>query len=266
MSLEVESSRLPSFIPSELILSSLSRSCTSLVSRTLLRLLLLLLTRRPLIHPPLPQSTFDPSILLPPPASSSTPAAPPPIIISQDPVGEILLSKTLFVGSLTPGKELVRPLRSGREVMGESLWAARGLMYGELGGSVWDKKRKETGADFALRINSLDAQILQSNPPRFDLVPSSSLLISLLSLSQTLSFLPQAQPHLPSSLHPSSKSQILSRQLLTPLPPKPNPNAFPPPPTPTPTFTTVEREERARRSRAIGGFLFRGAVWEGITK
>ncbi|KAL7412516.1 peroxisome membrane protein [Mrakia frigida] len=181
--------------------------------KTLLRLILLVLTRRPLIHPPLPQSTFDPSILLPPPSTSPSTAAPPPVIISKDPVGEILLPKTLFVGSLTPGKELVRPLRSGREVMGESLWAARGLIY---------------------------VLMLKSSSP---------------TLPVLISFL----------------SQLLSRQLLNPLPPKPthaaNPLApFPPPPSPTPTFTTVEREERARRSRAMGAFLFRGAVWEGITK
>lgn len=99
--------------------------------RTILRLILLVLTRRPLVHPPLPQNTFDPSALLPGPTQNPASPSPPPVIISKDPVQDILLPKTLFVGSLTPGKELVRPLRSGREVAGESLWAARGLIYGQ---------------------------------------------------------------------------------------------------------------------------------------
>lgn len=111
-------------------LNDLSKANLPHFSRTFLRLVLLAITSRPTVHPPLPHPSFDTSLFFPPSSPSTPPKPlPPPPTSKGDPVQEILLPKTLFVGSLTPGRELIRPLAGKRELAGEALHCARGLVY-----------------------------------------------------------------------------------------------------------------------------------------
>lgn len=174
----------------ELPLCPLSRP-----GRSLLRLLLLLLTCRPLLHPLLPTTSLDPAQFAPsPPSTPPSPSSRP-----KDPLKEILLPKTLYANSLTAPRDLVGRL-SSRGMVGEALYAMRGLLY------VLMLKSRSTSLPVLL-----------------------SLLIAL--VSRTL-------------LRAERKRDRQGRGVVGGL----------------------EKEEFVRRDRALGGLLFRGVLWEGLTK
>ncbi|PSS37659.1 hypothetical protein PHLCEN_2v483 [Hermanssonia centrifuga] len=128
------------------------------VIKSLLRLLLLRITRQPLLSPPIPERDFDPSVL--PPASDtssptlvgssplpslpSTPehlrnnhiALPPhPLLVqpppsqSPLPVEDYLLPKALTSSSVKTPTALLRPLSSPKDWLAEILYSIRPLIY-----------------------------------------------------------------------------------------------------------------------------------------
>jgi peroxin-16 len=131
--------------------------------RALLRFVLLRLTSRPLLSPPIPERDFDPtSIPLSSNASSPTlapssplssppatpdhlrnnhaPLPPHPLLAtvpstrSDSSVSDYLLSKAMTTSSVKPSHSLVQALSSPQDWLAESLYILRPLVYGaELG-------------------------------------------------------------------------------------------------------------------------------------
>ena len=130
-------------------------------NRAVLRIILLKITRRPLVSPPIPERDFDPSNLPPiePEGSSSTLSsssprrthlstpehlknnhisldAPNPILSqtvanrSNSPVENYLLPKALSPSSVKPPICLVRPLATPKEWVSEIVYILRPLIYG----------------------------------------------------------------------------------------------------------------------------------------
>ncbi|OBZ78670.1 Peroxisomal membrane protein PEX16 [Grifola frondosa] len=131
------------------------------IIKAFLRLVLLRITRRPLLSPPIPEREYDPSSL--PPASdtssptlapSSPPSSipptpehlrnnhialpphplltPPPPTQSPLPVEEYLLPKALTTSSVKAPTSLVKPLSSPKEWLSEIIYTLRPLVYGVL--------------------------------------------------------------------------------------------------------------------------------------
>ena len=127
--------------------------------RVILRLLLLKITRRPLLSPPIPERDFDPTslppssntsspTLAPSSPSSSPPATPehlrnnhvplplhpllasPPPTLSDTSVEDYLLPKALTTSSVKPSTSLVRILSSPQDWLAESIYISRPLVYG----------------------------------------------------------------------------------------------------------------------------------------
>ena len=126
----------------------------------MLRLLILKITRRPVLTPPIPEREFDPSTIPLQSASSSptlAPSSPPrsPLatpehlknnhlsldstshylsktsaLSSEAPVEEILLSKPLFVSSVKTPTSLIRELGSPTDWVPEVIFVLRPLIYG----------------------------------------------------------------------------------------------------------------------------------------
>ncbi|KAF5385445.1 hypothetical protein D9757_005329 [Collybiopsis confluens] len=140
--------------------SILSFSFLKLISfnyRAILRLMLLRITRRPLIYPPIPERDIDPTALAPSTDSSPTlaPSSPPtslpttpdhlrnnrvplpqhpPLAVSPPPrsdvsIEEYLLPKALTTTSVKPLLSLVRPFSSPQEWMAEVVYISRPLVY-----------------------------------------------------------------------------------------------------------------------------------------
>jgi peroxin-16 len=129
------------------------------LSRAFLRFVLLRITRRPLLAPPMPERDFDP-VTLPPPSitssptlapsspSSSPPAtpehlrnnhvplpphpllAPPPPARFDTSVEDYLLPKALMTPSVKPSISLVSPLSSPTDWLSEIIYIMRPLVYG----------------------------------------------------------------------------------------------------------------------------------------
>lgn len=127
--------------------------------RALLRFILLRISRRPLISPPIPERDFDPTSL-PPPSNASTPTlvpsspsssppatpdhlrnnhiplpphqlfTPPPPTRSDTSVEDYLLPKALTTSSVRPSTSLVRPLSSPQDWLSETIYILRPLVYG----------------------------------------------------------------------------------------------------------------------------------------
>ena len=138
-----------------------SRIASILTSRTraLLRLVLLRITRRPLVSPPIPEREFDPENIpagsdtssptlaatSPPTSLPSTPdhlknnhialpphplLTPPPPAHSPIPVEEYLLPKALTTSSVKAPTSLIKPLSSPKEWLSEVIYTIRPLVYG----------------------------------------------------------------------------------------------------------------------------------------
>lgn len=188
--------------------------------RAVLRLILILLTARPVLTPPVGSASLDPTLFDPhapvqgssPAAStpgSACPAPPPPSSPSRgDPIRQILLPKTLLAGSLTPARELVRPLTL-RQTIGEVLHSVRGLIY---------------------------VLLLRSKSSSLPVVVS--LLVAIISRA-----LLRGQ-RLFGRGAGKGKEREGSPVVVGPL----------------------ERDEFAKRDKALAGLLFRGVVWDGLTK
>ena len=143
--------------------------------RALLRLVLLRLTRRPLLSPPIPERDLDltsmppPSVASSPTLAPSSPASSPPatpehlknnhvplpvhpLLTSSSPaqsdtsVEDYLLPKALTLSSVKPSIFLVRPLTGPQDWLSELLSILRPLVYGS--------------SLFGVRIRMIDVQLL----------------------------------------------------------------------------------------------------------
>ena len=132
---------------------------TSLSSRAMLRLLLLRITRRPLLSPPIPERDFDPTTLpssshgssptLAPSSPSSSPPAtpdhlrnnysplPPHPLLTTSPqiqvdtsIQDYLLPKAMTTSTVKLPVSLVQPLSSPQDWLGEIIYIFRPLVYG----------------------------------------------------------------------------------------------------------------------------------------
>jgi len=127
--------------------------------KAILRLMILRITRRPGICPPLPERDFDPSNIAPPSTSSTPTLAPssqssspsmspehlknnhmplevnnslltsPPPLTSDTPVEDYLLPKALSVNSVKSPTSIMRPLASASDWLSEVLYIMRPLIY-----------------------------------------------------------------------------------------------------------------------------------------
>lgn len=138
-----------------------------LYPRASLRLILLRITRKPLITPPIPERDFDPA-LLPPPSNTSSPtiaatspaSSPPatpehiknnhvplpphslltsPSARSESSVEDYLLPKALTTSSVKPSLSLIRSLSSPLEWISEIIYILRPLVYGECVLGYWHR-------------------------------------------------------------------------------------------------------------------------------
>ncbi|TFL03738.1 peroxisome membrane protein [Pterulicium gracile] len=126
--------------------------------KAVLRIFLLRVTRRPLIHPPIPERDFDPAAL-PVSSTASSPTlapssptltlvdtpqhlknnhvpllpdgllTPPPPLQSETFVEDYLLPKALTISSVKPSLSLVRPLSSVTDWVSEFIYILRPLVY-----------------------------------------------------------------------------------------------------------------------------------------
>lgn len=128
--------------------------------RAILRLVLLRITRRPVLSPPIPERDLDPASI-PPPSNASSPTLAPsspalsppptpdhlknnhiplpphPLLSKQDntdhselSVEEFLLPKTLLPSSVKAAGHLVKPLSSPLDWLAEVIYIIRPLVYG----------------------------------------------------------------------------------------------------------------------------------------
>jgi len=168
------------------------------VVKAILRLILLKITRRPLVSPPIPERDFDPSnlpsldpeapssTLVPSPSSSpiplSTPEhlknnhisldAPNPLLThasssrSTSPVENYLLPRALSPSSVKPPTSLVRPLASAKDWMAEAVHILRPLVY-----VIALSRNSQTVRPIAMSLAlDLSSRYLRRLPP-----PSSTL-------------------------------------------------------------------------------------------
>ncbi|KAF8905544.1 peroxisomal membrane protein PEX16 [Gymnopilus junonius] len=161
-----------------------------------LRLLLLKITRRPLVSPPIPEREFDPAML--PPSSNTTsptlapsspPSSPPmtpehlrnnhipltphPLLTpaqSDTSPEEFLLSKALTTSSVKPSLSLIRTLSGPGDWLAEIIYILRPMIYVCL--LVADRKMPERSnrALLVALFMELASRQLRRNPP-----PSASL-------------------------------------------------------------------------------------------
>lgn len=122
------------------------------IVKAILRLILLRVTRRPSLFPPIPERELDPSTLPPSPAeealqpyqsSDNTPAhlsnnrvafaQPNPALTASRSktatVDDYLLPRALSPASVTPSLQLIRPMISGKEWVAELIYILRPLAY-----------------------------------------------------------------------------------------------------------------------------------------
>ncbi|KAJ6509498.1 peroxisomal membrane protein PEX16 [Mycena vitilis] len=159
--------------------------------KALLRVLLLRITRRPLLSPPIPERDFDPSTL---PTSSDTPSStvapssvtssppatpthlrnnhvplpPHPLLTSPPHPAETspedyLLPKALTTSSVKPSHSLLKPLSSHRDWLAEVLYILRPLVYVSL--LVSDNKRSSRPLVSALILEFISRNLRRTPPP-----------------------------------------------------------------------------------------------------
>jgi peroxin-16 len=155
-----------------------------------LRILLLRITRRPLISPPIPERDFDPSAL--PISTASTPTlapsspsmsqsetpqhlknnhipllpesslTPPPPLQSQTFVEDYLLPKALTTSSVKPSLSLVRPLSSVTDWLSEFIYILRPLIYAILASR---DKHSSRPVVTALAMELISRNLRRTPPP-----------------------------------------------------------------------------------------------------
>ncbi|KAH8835308.1 peroxisomal membrane protein PEX16 [Flagelloscypha sp. PMI_526] len=162
-----------------------------------LRILLLRLSRRPLVSPPIPERDFDPATmpapstsssptLAPSSPSSSPPATPehlknnhiplpphpllasPPVAKTSVIIDDYLLPKALQTSTIKPAMSLIRALSSPQDWLSEILYILRPLVYAVL--FVRDRQKKTNRALTAILV----LEVLSRNLRRS--VPASSSL------------------------------------------------------------------------------------------
>jgi peroxin-16 len=140
----------------------------------MLRLILLRVTRRPLLSPAVPERDIDPAAIPDSAASSPTlaPSSPPtsplttpdhlknnrvplpphslltPPPPSREPdtsIEDFLLPKALTTASVKPPLSLIRGLASPRDWLSETLYIVRPLIYGKSGLSSWNRPHSNLG-------------------------------------------------------------------------------------------------------------------------
>ncbi|CAK5280208.1 unnamed protein product [Mycena citricolor] len=165
--------------------------------KALLRIVLLRITRRPLLSPPIPERDFDPAALPAEPDTAASPHVAPsvaetqsppatpahlknnriplpphPLLVSSSepsdtPAEDYLLSKALTASSVKPSHALLKTLASHRDWLAEYVYILRPLVYVSL--LVTDKKQSSRPLVVAL-VMELIARNLRRSPP-----PSASL-------------------------------------------------------------------------------------------
>jgi len=159
------------------------------IIKAALRLLLLRITRRPLLSPPIPEREFDPGSLPPdseassptlaassPPSSpSSTPEhlknnhialplhpllTPPPPAHSPVPVEEYLLPKALTTSSVKSPTALLKPLSSPKDWLAEIVYVMRPLVY-----AIMLSRRTDNRPLMTALAMELVARNLRRTPP-----------------------------------------------------------------------------------------------------
>jgi peroxin-16 len=206
----------------------------------MLRLVLLKITRQPLLSPPIPERDFDPTSL-PPSSNTSSPTlapsspsysppatpehlrnnhvplplhpllAPSPPIHSDTSVEDYLLPKALTTSSVKPSASLVRALSTPQDWLAESIYISRPFIYG----TPQSRNRIRIFAKIYFSVSLLTAY-RGSNQP---------LVVALVM-------------------------ELVSRNLRR---------------TPPPS-AALERAEYARRDRAMLWYLLRGSIWEFYTR
>lgn len=213
------------------------------IIRTILRLMILKITRRPGISPPLPERDFDPSNVVPPSTSSTPTLAPssqssspsmspehlknnhlplevnnslltsPPPLTSDTPVEDYLLPKALSVNSVKSPTSIMRPLTSPSDWLSEVLYIMRPLVYGMYTANDFQGLLRWLNNNYSVGAITLGTTTM--NP----------LVISI-------------------------SMDILSRYLRR---------------VPG-TASALERQEYARRDRDLLWYLLRGSVWQSYTR
>ncbi|KAJ7038240.1 peroxisomal membrane protein PEX16 [Mycena alexandri] len=165
------------------------------IIKAVLRIILLRITRRPLLNPPIPERDFDPSTLtldsetpsptvVPSSGSSSPPATPShlqnnrvplpphPLLASpphtaENSAEDYLLSKALTASSVKPSHSLLKTLSSHRDWLAEFLYILRPLVYVSL---LVSENRKSSRPLASALILELASRNLRRAPP-----PSAAL-------------------------------------------------------------------------------------------
>ncbi|KAJ7900308.1 peroxisomal membrane protein PEX16 [Mycena olivaceomarginata] len=160
------------------------------IIKTVLRIILLRVTRRPLLCPPIPEREFDPSTLptptetpsptiapssvsYSPPATPShlqnnrVPLPPHPLLTSPpnpaETAEDYLLPKALTTSSVKPSHSLLKPLSSYRDWLAEVLYILRPLAYVSLLAS--DKRRSNRPLVTALILELISRNLRRAPPP-----------------------------------------------------------------------------------------------------
>ncbi|KAJ7630902.1 peroxisomal membrane protein PEX16 [Roridomyces roridus] len=161
------------------------------VIKAILRIILLRITRRPLLSPPIPERDFDPSALteysdppspvVAPSSHSSSPAAtpahlqnnrvplPPHPLLTSPPsseetsVEDYLLSKALTTTAVRPSHSLLKSFSSYRDWLAEILYIIRPLVYVSL--LVSDDRRSNRPLIAALVLELLSRNLRRTPPP-----------------------------------------------------------------------------------------------------
>ncbi|TFK77135.1 peroxisome membrane protein [Pluteus cervinus] len=134
------------------------------VVKAVLRLMLLRITKRPLVHPPLPEREFDPSTL---PDLDSERTSPHPLFnksspsSADSPVEDYLLPKALSTSNVRPPVTLISPLASPQDWVSEVLYTLRPLVYCVLYASDRNTKRPLV----AILLLELLSRTLRRAPP-----------------------------------------------------------------------------------------------------
>ncbi|TFY79658.1 hypothetical protein EWM64_g4361 [Hericium alpestre] len=162
--------------------------------KALLRFVLLRITRRPLVAPPLAEQDIDPSLLpasstsatssptlVPSTPDSSPPGTPehlrnnrvqlpshpllasPPLTRQTSPVEDFLLSKALMTSSVKTPTSLVKPLASPKDWVAESLYILRPLIYVILISKSGRKSNRPLMVSLALELISRNIRRTPSN-------------------------------------------------------------------------------------------------------
>ncbi|KAJ7932435.1 peroxisomal membrane protein PEX16 [Mycena leptocephala] len=153
------------------------------IIKALLRIILLRITRRPFLSPPIPERDFDPATLpplltrpplpLPPPTpthlrNNRVPLPPHPLLTSpphptETSAEDYLLPKALTTSSVKPSHSLLKPLSSHRDWLAEMLYILRPLVYVSL--LVSDNRKSSRPLVCALIMELISRNLRRAPPP-----------------------------------------------------------------------------------------------------